>query len=89
METFVFYPNVTKKIIAKLIIIYEYPLSCIDLEYFKTLIKSLNYMFNCMSHNIIKSDIMEMYQLKRAKVLNTFERSKSIIITIDMWIYRS
>lgn len=57
--------------IAKLIIVHEYPLS-VDHEYFKNTIESLNFIFNCVSHNTIKSDVMEMNQLERAKVLSFF-----------------
>ncbi|KAJ4702657.1 Zinc finger BED domain-containing protein [Melia azedarach] len=86
LDTFTFDPNETREMIAKLIIVHEYPLSCVDHEYFKKMIESLNPMFNCVSRNTIKNDIMEIYQMERAKVLSLFERNKSrVAITTDMW----
>lgn len=35
VDMFKFDPNVTKEMIAKLIIVHKYSLSCIDREYFK------------------------------------------------------
>lgn len=86
VETYSFDPDVTRGLIARMIIMHEYPLSCVEHEWFRKVLSSLNPMWKNVSRNTIKSDIMELYEMEKAKVVSLIESNSSkVAITTDMW----
>ncbi|KAH9716179.1 BED-type domain-containing protein [Citrus sinensis] len=86
VETYSFDPDVTRGLIACMIIMHEYSLSCVEHEWFRKVLSSLNPMWKNVSRNTIKSDIMELYEMEKAKVVSLIESNRSkVAITTDMW----
>ena len=86
VETYSFDPDVTRGLIARMIIMHEYPLSCVEHEWFRKVLSSLNPMWKNISRNTIKSDIMELYKMEKAKVVSLIKSNSSkVAITTDMW----
>lgn len=69
-----------------MIIAHKYPLSCIEHEWFRKVLSSLNRIWNNISCNTIKAYIMGLYELERSKVVSLIKSDKSkVVITTDMW----
>ena len=72
--------------LARMVIINEYPLSIVDHIEFKEFVADLQPMFKLITRNILKSDILKIYDNEREKVLKMTNKNGSrIAITTDMW----
>ena len=72
--------------LARMVIINEYPLSIVDHIEFKEFVADLQPMFKLITRNILKSDILKIYDNEREKVLKMMDKNGSrIAITTDMW----
>lgn len=68
-----------------MIILYEHLILMIKHNGFRRYSKTLQPLFNVVSRNTIKSDIMKIYEIKKAKTMALIEYNGSkISITTDM-----
>ena len=69
-----------------MIILHEHPLSIVDHIGFKKYSTSLQPLFRMVSRNIIKKDILSIYEKEREKSKHEIDKNQGrISITIDMW----
>ena len=70
----------------RMIILHEHPLSIVDHIGFKKYSTSLQPLFRMVSRNIIKKDILSIYEKEREKSKHEIDKNQGrISITIDMW----
>ena len=75
----------SRKEIAHMIILHEYPLSIVDHIGFRRYSTSLQPLFKMVCRNIIK-DIMSIYDHEREKSMHKIEKNRSrIAISTDIW----
>lgn len=72
--------------IARMIILHELPLSFVEYEGFRDLMKLVQPTFDTISRNTIKNEILKLYDVERSKTMNLLDACESrIAITTDMW----
>ena len=72
--------------LASMITIHDHPLSMVDHHGFQEFCSSLQPLFKCPTRNTIKSDILKLYKLERAKKIKFLEKNGNrIALTTDMW----
>ncbi|KAH7673872.1 Tam3-transposase (Ac family) protein [Dioscorea alata] len=78
--------DVARNRLASMITIHYYPLSMVDHHAFQEFCCSLQPLFKCPTRNTIKSDILKLYKLVRAKAIKFFEKNESrIALTTNRW----
>ena len=78
--------GLTRKKLAHMTILHEYPLSMVEHEGFIDFLNTICYMFKLILRNTIRFDILKIYKVEKDKLKQILEQNKSIIIiTIDMW----
>ncbi|XP_059663589.1 zinc finger BED domain-containing protein RICESLEEPER 2-like [Cornus florida] len=83
---FVFDQNVSRHELACMIIVHEYPLSMVNHSRFRKFANSLQPLFNMVSRNTIKGDILKIYDSEKAKTSKFMEELNGrVAITSDMW----
>ncbi|KAG8388079.1 hypothetical protein BUALT_Bualt02G0087800 [Buddleja alternifolia] len=76
----------TRRELAMMVVLHNYPLSIVDHVGFRRFIASFKSSFQVMSRNTLKNDIMKIYSNERVKCYNLLEKLKCrIAITTDMW----
>ncbi|XP_030941545.1 zinc finger BED domain-containing protein RICESLEEPER 2-like [Quercus lobata] len=76
----------SRKELARMIILHEYPLSIVDHIGFRRYSTSLQPLFKMVCRNTIKKDITSIYDHEREKSIHEIEKNRSrIAITTDMW----
>ncbi|KAK9984027.1 hypothetical protein SO802_033552 [Lithocarpus litseifolius] len=76
----------SRKELARMIILHEYPLSIVDHIGFRRYSTSLQPLFKMVSRNTINNDIMSIYDHEREKSMHEIEKNQSrISITTNMW----
>ncbi|KAH9684650.1 hypothetical protein KPL70_013634 [Citrus sinensis] len=81
-----FDPDVTRRKMARAIVMHEYPLSIVEHQGLRDVMSSLNQLWKQVSRNTIKKEILDMYECERAKYLSVLEQTQGrIAITTDMW----
>jgi hypothetical protein len=86
VENHNFSQDVTRKELANMVILHEYPLSIVDHIGFKRYSASLNPNFKLITRPTLRSDIMKMFVSEKAMLRKFFERHVGrISITTDMW----
>ena len=84
--TYSFNQEASRKELAHMIILHEYPLSMVEHLGFRRFMKSVQPLFTVVSRNTIKNDILKIYDYERSKTMQLLERNDSrIAITTDMW----
>ncbi|KAM6579251.1 hypothetical protein CsatA_003025 [Cannabis sativa] len=69
-----------------MIILHEYPLSMVEHSRFIDFANTISPMFQLMSRNTIRSDIMKIHKLEKEKCGEILKKNKSrIALTTDMW----
>ena len=80
----------SRKELARMIILHEYPLSIVDHIGFRRYSTSLQPLFKMVCRNTIRKDIMRIYDHEREKSMHEIEKNQSgIAITTDMWTLQS
>ena len=75
-----------KSNLACMVILHEYPLSMVEHIRFREFVSSLQPMFNVVSRNTLKSDILNIYDNEWEKALKMTDKNGSrIVISTDMW----
>jgi hypothetical protein len=88
VEKYVFDQVVARKELALMIYVHEYPLSMVDHVGFRRFCAALQLqpLFKVVSRNTIKKDILDMYEVQRLSLVNSFQQCQSrIVVTTDMW----
>ena len=86
VEKYVFDQVVARKELALMICVHEYPLSMVDHVGFRRFCAALQPLFKVVSRNTIKKDILDMYEVQRLSLVNSFQQCQSrIAVTTDMW----
>ncbi|XP_077251938.1 zinc finger BED domain-containing protein RICESLEEPER 2-like [Tasmannia lanceolata] len=62
-----------REIIAKMIIVHEYPFKMVEYTWFNILYKSLNPSYEKMSRNTIKLECMKVYETEKEKLKKNFK----------------
>ncbi|CAN0903116.1 Zinc finger BED domain-containing protein RICESLEEPER 1 [Linum grandiflorum] len=76
----------SRKQLATMIVIHEYPLGIVDHLYFKIFCNGLQPLFKVPSRNTTKKDILAMYEIEKKKIQRVIDGNKGrIAITTDMW----
>ncbi|WVZ95396.1 hypothetical protein U9M48_041165, partial [Paspalum notatum var. saurae] len=86
VEKYVFDQDVARKELALMICVHEYPLSIVDHAGFRKFCAALQPLFKVISRNTIKKDILDMYEVQKLSLMNSFQQGQShIAVTTDMW----
>ncbi|XP_062103613.1 zinc finger BED domain-containing protein RICESLEEPER 2-like [Humulus lupulus] len=84
--TFNLDPELGRKKLAEMIILHEYPLSMVEHSGFIDYSNTISPMFQMVSRNTIRSDILKIYKIEKEKFREVLEKNKSrIALTTDMW----
>ncbi|KAL0378412.1 UNVERIFIED_CONTAM: Zinc finger BED domain-containing protein RICESLEEPER 2 [Sesamum radiatum] len=86
LGTQIFSQEETRRELASMVILHDYPLSIVDHIGFRRYSTSLQPRFNMISRNTLKNDILKIYKEQRMKYYNLLEKLKCrIAVTTDMW----
>lgn len=86
LENSNFNQEVSRKELATMVVMHEYPLAIVDHVGFRRFVHCLNPNFKLISRNTLKNDIMKMYANERVTLKKLFEDfGARIAITTDMW----
>ena len=86
LGTYDFDPEISRKKLARMIILHEYPISMVDYEGFREYSNSLQPLFKVITRNTIRFDIFKIFEDEKKKTMKSFEHNKNrIAITTDMW----
>lgn len=78
--------EVSKKELAKAIILHEYPLSIVDHIGFRRYSNSLQPLFKVPSRNTVKKEIFRIFSSERSMALKMINSNEGrVAITTDMW----
>lgn len=81
-----FNQEVSRKELANMVIMHEYPLAIVDHVGFRRFVSSLNPSFKIISRPTLRSDIMKMFASEKGGLKKLLENAESkIAITTDMW----
>ncbi|KAH6800327.1 hypothetical protein C2S52_000791 [Perilla frutescens var. hirtella] len=76
----------SRKDLASMIIVHEYPLSMVEHLGFRAFSEGLQSLFKVPCRNTIKSDIMKIYQNEKLKTMGRLEKVDcKIVLTTDLW----
>ncbi|GMP35220.1 hypothetical protein CsSME_00007759 [Camellia sinensis var. sinensis] len=86
LEAYIFDQEFARKELANIIIMHEYSLSIVEHVRFKRYSYALQPLYKMVSRNIIKSNILKIYDFEKMKTLKMIEQNKSrVVVMIDMW----
>ncbi|XP_076905372.1 zinc finger BED domain-containing protein RICESLEEPER 2-like [Bidens hawaiensis] len=86
LSNYTFNPDNSRRDLAEMIIVHEYPLTTVDHHGFRKFVQGLQPLFKVPSRNTIKSDILKIYEYERVKTKKLLGRITSrVAITTDMW----
>ena len=86
LGTYEFEPKVSRKKLAYMVILYKYLISMVNHIGFREYSNSLQPLFKVVSRNTICSNIFQIFEDEKKKIMKLFEDNKSrIVITTDMW----
>lgn len=81
-----FDPEKTRKDLASMVIVHEYPLSIVDHYLFREYSADLQPLFKVPSRNTLKKDIVKIYGEEKIKNMELIEKVKGrIALTTDLW----
>lgn len=86
LSNYHFDPEKSRKDLACMIILHEYPLSIVDHLGFRAYSEGLQPLFKIPSRNTLKSDILKIYKNEKLKSMRVLDKINSrIALTTDMW----
>jgi len=86
LSNYHFDPEKSRKDLASMIIIHEYPLSIVDHLGFRAYSEGLQPLFKVPSRNTVKSDIIKIYENEKLKTMGLIDKIGSkVALTSDMW----
>ena len=70
-----------------MVIMHELPLRFVECIGFREMMAHTNPVVKPMSRNILKSEILKLYQIEKVKTLHLLEKNHGrVAITTDLWI---
>ncbi|WOL06198.1 zinc finger BED domain-containing protein RICESLEEPER 2-like [Canna indica] len=85
LTSFRFDKEKVRDILAKMIIVHEYPFRMVEHTFFQLLMKTLNPKFESMSRVTVRSDCMKIYALEKKKIKALLGSVDRISLTSDLW----
>lgn len=86
IQNYNFDQEASRKQLAYMIIIHEYPLSMVEHVEFRKFCHELQPSFKMISRATLKRDIFKIYDIEKLKMMRLMERIKGrISFTTDMW----
>ncbi|XP_023745566.1 zinc finger BED domain-containing protein RICESLEEPER 3-like [Lactuca sativa] len=86
VSNYTFNVDTSRKDLAEMIIVHEYPLSIVENHGFRKFVGGLQPLFKVPFRNTIKGDIKSIYDYERDKTMSLLAKNKSkIAVTTDMW----
>ena len=86
LNVYQFDQNKVRNNLARMVILHVYQLSIVDHIGLREFVNSLQPLFNLISRNTLKSDILKIYDNERKKALKMTDNNRSrMTITTDMW----
>ncbi|KAJ0981634.1 hypothetical protein J5N97_009889 [Dioscorea zingiberensis] len=86
ISNYTFDQESSRKDLASMIIMHEYPISMVEHYGFKKYSTNLQPLFKIPSRNTIRSDIMKIYDTEKSKIMDLLKKNSSrVAITTDMW----
>jgi len=84
--SYAFNQDIARRKVAKMIILHEYPLLMVEHIGFREFCASMQPLFNLVSRNTIKADIMKIYEDEKENTKKLLSKNQSrIAFTSDMW----
>ena len=84
--SYAFNQDIARRKVAKMIILHEYPLLMVEHIGFREFYASMQPLFNLVSRNTIKADIMKIYEDEKENTKKLLSKNQSrISFTSDMW----
>ncbi|TXG63500.1 hypothetical protein EZV62_010494 [Acer yangbiense] len=81
-----FNQDISRKELANMVVLHEYPLSMVDHSRFQRFVGSIQLRFKIPFRNTLKNDILKIYEYERVKMKALLERNKGrIALTTNMW----
>ena len=78
--------DVARKELVLMIIVHEYPLFMVGQVGFRNFCAALQLAFKLVSRNIIRKDIVDMYQVQKQSMVNYIKKlSSRVAVTMDLW----
>ena len=85
IETREFDPIVARQKIVTLVVKHELPLNFVEYDAFRDLMSYVNPLVKNLNRNTLKSEILKLYQAKKAKTMALLENNDNrVAITTDM-----
>ncbi|XP_052621665.1 zinc finger BED domain-containing protein RICESLEEPER 2-like [Lactuca sativa] len=86
VSNYTFNADTSRKDLAEMIIVHEYPLSIVEHHGFRKFVGRLQPLFKVPCRNTIKDDIKRIYDYERDKTMSLLGKNKRrIAVTTDMW----
>ncbi|XP_023752092.2 zinc finger BED domain-containing protein RICESLEEPER 3-like [Lactuca sativa] len=86
LSNYTFNADNSRRDLAEMIIIHEYPLSIVEHHGFRKFVGNLQPLFKVRCRNTIKGDIMSIYDFEKQKTLKLLDKNTSrVAVTTDMW----
>jgi hypothetical protein len=85
VSNWVFLQDASRDLLCKMIIAHELPFSIVKHLLFKAFIASLQPKFRVISRGIIKTDVMQIFQLMKAKIMTEIKSTDRVALTTDLW----
>ena len=77
---------ISRKKLAKAIVMHEYPLSLVEHEYFRGYVSNVQPLIKHVSRSTIKKDILNLYDGEKSHFMGMLRGLNSrVAITTDMW----
>ncbi|XP_072990304.1 zinc finger BED domain-containing protein RICESLEEPER 2-like [Typha latifolia] len=77
--------NVVREIMAKMMMVHEYPFNMVEHTWFNILLKVLNPRYERISRNTMRSDVMKVYESAKEEVKLLLKGTYRISLTSDLW----
>nr|KAJ0208840.1 hypothetical protein LSAT_V11C400193330 [Lactuca sativa] len=86
VSNYTFNADTSRKDLAEMITVHEYPLSIVEHHGFRKFVGGLQPLFRVPFRNTIKGDIKSIYDYERDKTMSLLAKNKSkIVVPTDMW----
>uniref|UniRef100_A0ACD5TPM0 Uncharacterized protein n=1 Tax=Avena sativa TaxID=4498 RepID=A0ACD5TPM0_AVESA len=79
-------PEVARKMLVRMVVLHEFPLSIVEYDGFRKFVSSLNPSFHMITRKTLKNDIEKDFDEYKKSLKELFGSAKSrISLTIDLW----
>ncbi|KAK1387618.1 Zinc finger BED domain-containing protein RICESLEEPER 2 [Heracleum sosnowskyi] len=86
IKSYYFDQETSRKEMANMIIMYDYPINMVNHYGFRRYSLSLQQQYRIVSPNTTRNDILKIYESEKKKMMKVLEKNKSRVgVTSDMW----